>query len=93
MNMKPNFQQDGQQINLNVMGLENLRCANCENQVFQPLFVVKKVSAIQSPTGKDSVVPMQIFACTNCGAVPKELGAQLLEVDHNLDSEEIDKGV
>lgn len=59
----------------------NLRCPNCNNQVFQALFIAKKISALVSPTGKEAVAPMQIFACTNCGAVPKEFGANLLEPD------------
>jgi len=69
------------QLNVDINTLENFRCPNCNNQVFQPLFVAKKISALQSPTGKDGVAPMQIFACTNCGAVPKEFGGALLEQD------------
>ena len=87
---KLNFTQGGpdmpmgnqpQALNVDVNTLGNFRCPNCNNQVFQALFIAKKVSALQSPTGKDGVAPMQIFACTNCGAVPKEFGGALLEQD------------
>lgn len=87
MQMKPNMPNMGMggeqpaQMNLNVMELDNLRCEHCNNQVFQPLFIIKKISALQSPSGKESLAPMQIFACTNCGMVPNQLGAQLLEID------------
>ena len=59
----------------------NLRCPSCNNQVFQALFIAKKVSAIESPNGKGGVAPMQIFACTECGAVPAEFGGALVEKD------------
>lgn len=97
MQMKPNMPNMGMggeqqtQMNLNVLELDNLRCENCNNQVFQPLFVIKKVSALQSPSGKESLAPMQIFACTNCGMVPKELGAQLLEIDKETFEDNDDK--
>lgn len=70
-----------QQLNVDVMSLPNIRCPNCANQVYQPLYVVKKISSLQSPTGKDSVIPLQILACTSCGAVSKEMGGSLLEPD------------
>ena len=70
-----------QALNIDISSLTNVRCPNCKNQVFQPLFIVKRVSALQSPSGKEGVAPMQIFACTSCGAVPKEFGGTLIEKD------------
>jgi hypothetical protein len=26
-----------------------------------------------SPTGKEAVVPMQVFSCGNCGSIPKNM--------------------
>jgi len=26
-----------------------------------------------SPTGKEAIVPMQVFSCGNCGAIPKNM--------------------
>ena len=75
-------------LNVNINELSNLRCPNCDNQVFQPLYIAKKVSALQTGTGKEGIAPMQIFACTNCGAVPKEFGAGLLEKDEPVKSDD-----
>jgi len=33
--------------------------------------MLKKISAIVSPTGKEEMVPIQLFSCGSCGAVPK----------------------
>ena len=76
-------QTQSQLNNLDVNKLKNLRCPNCNNQVYQALWVAKKISALdpQNTTGKDSVIPIQIFACTECGAVPKEFGGTVLELD------------
>lgn len=80
-----NMSQQGQPQTLNIdpRTLPNLRCPNCNNQVYQQLYIAKKVSALnpQNTTGKDSVIPIQIFACTECGAVPKEFGGSVLEQD------------
>lgn len=75
--------QPGQQLNVDLSTLKNYRCSNCNNQVFQQLFIAKKVTALQSPSGKEGVVPMQIFACVNCGDTPLEFGGNLIEYDDN----------
>ena len=88
-NFTPNPQQQGGQVAIDP-NTPNLRCPNCNNQTFQALFIAKKISAITSPTGKEAVAPMQIFACTNCGAVPKEFGAALLEKDEQVVNPELE---
>lgn len=79
-----NFGQQPGGLSVDPSTMKNFRCPNCNNQVFQPLFIAKKVSALQSPQGKDGLAPLQIFACTNCGAVPKEFGGTLLEQDETV---------
>jgi hypothetical protein len=34
---------------------------------------LKRISALVSPTGKESIVPIQVFSCGNCGTVPKNM--------------------
>lgn len=53
-------------------------CEECEKQAFQEAVVLRKISALLSPTGKEGFVPVQVFACVACGHVnneflPKEL--------------------
>ena len=84
LNFNPGQNQDSgqqQQLNIDLATLKNIRCLNCNNQVFQPLFIIKKLSALQSPSGKGGSAPIQIFACTNCGAVPIDFGGNLIEKD------------
>jgi len=28
---------------------------------------------LMSPTGKEAIVPMQVFSCGNCGTIPKNM--------------------
>ena len=50
-----------------------LSCEKCDNEVFQPAFLLRKVSALVSPTGKETVVPVQLFACIKCGHVNEDM--------------------
>tara|TARA_R100000808_G_C2129325_1_gene138850 strand:- start:411 stop:767 length:357 start_codon:yes stop_codon:yes gene_type:complete len=47
-------------------------CESCGAHVFNNSFVLKRISAITSPTGEEMVVPVQIFACASCNGVNKE---------------------
>lgn len=47
-------------------------CEDCGHHVFNNAFVLKRISAIASPTGEEMVVPVQIFACISCHGVNKE---------------------
>ena len=52
---------------------DTIKCDNCENYLFITSFVIKRVSAILSPTGQEGLVPIQVYSCGNCGQVPKSL--------------------
>ena len=46
-------------------------CEKCENDTFTQVFKMRKLSALLSPTGQESMIPIQIFACAKCGHVNK----------------------
>jgi hypothetical protein len=66
ISLNPN---QGQQININPNDLEDMLCGKCEAQTFKPAFLFKKLSAIMSPTGKDTLIPIQIYQCTECNHI------------------------
>ena len=52
-------------------------CEKCENDTFHHIFKIRKLSALLSPTGQETMVPIQVFACVKCnhineGFLPKE---------------------
>tara|TARA_R110002153_G_scaffold114619_1_gene257467 strand:- start:314 stop:535 length:222 start_codon:yes stop_codon:yes gene_type:complete len=44
-------------------------CEKCENDVFIVAYKVRKLSALLSPTGEKSLIPVQLFACAECGNI------------------------
>tara|TARA_R100000995_G_scaffold39921_1_gene18472 strand:+ start:41 stop:280 length:240 start_codon:yes stop_codon:yes gene_type:complete len=63
--------EEGLQIDLSKT--DTIVCEECGNASFIQAFFLKKVSALVSPTGKEAIVPMQVFSCGNCGTIPKNM--------------------
>jgi uncharacterized Zn finger protein len=59
-------------VPVNLEQTEAIKCDECASTVFHPAFILRKVSALISPTGKETVIPIQVFACDSCGHVNKE---------------------
>ena len=46
-------------------------CEQSENDTFVQVYQMRKLSALLSPTGQESMIPIQIFACAKCGHINK----------------------
>ena len=46
-------------------------CESCENDTFVQVFQMRKLSALLSPTGQETMIPIQVFACDECGHINK----------------------
>ncbi len=63
-----------QQMNLNI-GLDKtspVSCDKCGSQVFQEGVLLRKASRLLTGTAQDALIPIQVFACMNCGSVNEE---------------------
>ena len=69
--------EDG--LQLDISKADTIVCEECGNASFIQAFFLKKVSALVSPTGKEAIVPIQVFSCGNCGAIPKNMMDQIGE--------------
>ena len=49
-----------------------IKCESCEGQTFKQTLLLRKLSALVSPNGQETIIPMQVFACEKCGHVNKE---------------------
>jgi hypothetical protein len=58
-----------QQMNIDLSKAEDVGCEKCENLYFSPVILIKKLSAIISPTGQEVKVPVQCFQCTKCNHI------------------------
>ena len=60
-----------QQVSVDLSKADTIKCDDCGNYLFITAHVIKRISAIMSPTGQEAVVPVQVYSCGNCGTVPK----------------------
>jgi len=61
------------QVELDISKADTIQCQECGNASFIPSFFLKKISALMSPTGKEAIVPIQVYSCGNCGVVPQKM--------------------
>ena len=65
--------QDGQmQEQIDITKTSAVKCEACENSTFKQSLLLRKMSALVSPTGQETLVPVQVFACEKCGNVNSE---------------------
>ena len=61
--------QQQQKINIDLSKADDIGCEKCENLYFAPIVMIKRLSALLSPTGQEVKFPVQGFQCTSCGTV------------------------
>ena len=49
-----------------------IQCEKCNNSTFKQTLLIRKLSALVSPNGQETIVPMAVFACEKCGHVNSE---------------------
>ena len=65
--------KDGQaQQTIDIKQTTPVKCEKCENQTFKQTLLIRKLSALMSPNGQETIVPMAVFACEKCGHVNAE---------------------
>lgn len=61
-----------QQVNVDMSQTTEVKCDNCSGDKFEQVIKMRRLSAILSPTGKEALIPVPVFACKNCGHVNEE---------------------
>ena len=69
--------QEQPKVNIDINKTTAEVCESCENDTFSQVFKMRKLSALLSPAGKTSMIPMQVFTCAKCNHInstflPKE---------------------
>ena len=60
-------------VQVDLRDADTIKCNDCDNFVFIGGFVLKRLSAIVSPTGEEALIPVQVYSCGNCGKVPSSM--------------------
>ena len=65
--------KDGQmQEQIDISKTTAVKCEKCENSTFKQTLLIRKLSALVSPSGQETVIPIGVFACEKCGHVNTE---------------------
>ena len=69
MSTKPMKPFPQQKVQVDLSKADTMNCEQCNNKIFIQGYVIKKISAIMSPTGQEVIAPVQVFNCGNCGEI------------------------
>ena len=61
-----------QMQNMDLSRATDIKCEVCLNSTFKQTMMLKKMSAIVSPNGQETIIPVVVFACEKCGHVNAE---------------------
>ena len=56
-----------QQVQVDLKQADTIKCKSCGNYLFIQSFILKKLSALVSPTGQEAMIPVQVYSCGSCG--------------------------
>ena len=79
MSMRPRKPLPKAQVQVDLKDAETMTCQKCDNKIFIQGYVVKKLSAIISPTGQEVIAPVQVFNCGSCGEL-LDIGGDMSEL-------------
>ena len=81
MSMKPRkpLPKPKAQVQVDLKDAETMTCQQCDNKIFLQGYVIKRLSAIISPTGQEVIAPIQVFNCGSCGEL-LPLGGEIDEL-------------
>lgn len=61
-------------VNLDIdpESLDDIVCSECGSKYFYQINGFKRLSAIISPTGKEQIIPVPTYRCSDCGNINEE---------------------
>ena len=58
--------------NIDLTHATDIVCEKCECKGFKQTMMLKKLSALLSPSGQEAIIPVMAFACDSCSHINKE---------------------
>ena len=78
--VKGNFGGGTHQTEIDFSKTNEIKCEVCMNDTFEQTLLLRKLSALVSPTNQETIVPMAVFACQKCGHVNSEFRQSELDI-------------
>jgi len=75
------FNQQGVRINL--ADTPWVEC-DCGSLSFEPGLMFKKISSLVSPSGKEEVMPVEVFTCKECKGIPSFVHKKIPGIPENM---------
>jgi hypothetical protein len=68
-------------MNIKMEDLQPVTCKRCRGEIFQQMVVIRKVSAIISPDGKERFATIPVLVCLSCKELldPSRVGGIAIE--------------
>jgi uncharacterized Zn finger protein len=63
---------NGPMPQISIKDAETVRCESCQNETFQEVLAFKKVSKLLTGSKEDSLVPIPVYKCDECGHINPE---------------------
>jgi hypothetical protein len=62
------------QLNVNIKptDMQPIVCNECDGMYFRQVMAINKVSKLLTGNDKDTMVPVPVFRCDDCGCIPPE---------------------
>tara|TARA_R100000697_G_scaffold10447_1_gene16048 strand:- start:1372 stop:1581 length:210 start_codon:yes stop_codon:yes gene_type:complete len=60
------------QQQIDISKTSEIKCEACGGLTFKQSLMLRKLSALVSPSGQETLIPVQVFACEKCEHVNKE---------------------
>jgi hypothetical protein len=60
-------------VQVDLREADTIKCDDCGNYLFITSFILKRLSALLSPSGEEALIPVQVYSCGDCGKVPNKL--------------------
>ena len=79
MSMRPRKPIPKAKVKVDLSDAETMTCMKCDNKIFIQGYVIKRISAIVSPTGQEVIAPIQVFNCGSCGEL-LDIGGEMSEL-------------
>ena len=61
--------QQAPKLNVDPFKLKTVTCPNCEGIFFTEVTMFKEIPAVMSPNGQQSMLPIPVVVCNECGTV------------------------
>ncbi len=77
---------DGAMNNVDLTHATTLECEECKCKAFKQTLMLKKLSALVSPSGQEAIIPVAAFACETCGNINQEFRDAFVKIRQEGDS-------